>query len=98
VARNRDRLRGLRSLFEPHLSLDGSDAVGLVLSRAGFDPSEVTHTVLSHLHFDHACGLCDLPNATVVVQEREWAELADERLASSGAINPDDVDLGHPRV
>lgn len=84
--------------LEEHGEPVGADAVGTVLSRAGFEPGEVTHAVLTHLHFDHVGGLCDLPNATVVVQGREWAELADERLVSSGAVNPDDVDLGHRRV
>jgi glyoxylase-like metal-dependent hydrolase (beta-lactamase superfamily II) len=54
--------------------------------------------VLTHLHFDHAGGLCGLPNVTVVVQAQEWAQLADQRLVASGAINPDDVELGHERL
>jgi N-acyl homoserine lactone hydrolase len=29
--------------------------------------------VMTHLHFDHASALCDFPNATVLVDEREWA-------------------------
>lgn len=65
--------------------------------RVGFEPDAVTHVVLTHLHFDHAGGLRDLPNVRVVVQGREWAELSDERLVASGAINPDDVLLGHDR-
>lgn len=98
LARGKDRLRDLAPLFEPHLAPDGADALGNVLSHAGFEPGDVTHAVLTHLHFDHAGGLLELPNATVVVQRREWAELADERLVSKGAVNPDDVDLGHQRV
>lgn len=98
LASGTGRLAGLASFFEPHVAPDGRDAVGAVLSHAGFGPAEVTHAVLTHLHFDHAGGLCDLPNASVVVQSREWSVLADERLVSSGAVNPDDVDLGHLRV
>lgn len=28
--------------------------------------------ILSHLHWDHASGLCDFPNATVITQEVEF--------------------------
>lgn len=98
LARSKEPLRGLASLFEVHLAADGADAVGARLDQSGFDPGEVTHVVLTHLHFDHAGGLRDLPNATVLVQGREWAELSDKRLVASGAVNPAYVDLGHPRV
>jgi glyoxylase-like metal-dependent hydrolase (beta-lactamase superfamily II) len=33
---------------------------------------EITHVVNSHLHYDHAGGNAQLPNADVVVQRREW--------------------------
>lgn len=98
LATDKKDLRGLASLFEVHLATDGADGVGAVLTRAGFEPGEVTHVVLTHLHFDHAGGLQDLPNATVLVQGNEWAGLANERLVESGAVNPSDVDLGHRRV
>ena len=67
----------------------GLDALGLV-------PQDVTHVVLSHLHFDHIGGLIDktaggeprpiFSQAQVVIQRAEW-ELAsqppDERLAAA---------------
>lgn len=98
LAHSKERLGGLASLFDVHFAADGADRLGVRLESAGFAPVDVTHVVLTHLHFDHAGGLCDTPNATVVVQGREWAGLRDERLVSSGAINPDDVDLGHSRA
>lgn len=98
IAQNKGRLGALSPYFEPHLAPDGSDALGPRLSHAGFPPDQVTHAVLTHLHFDHVGGLCDLPNATVVVQRREWVTLTDERLVGSGAVNADDVILGHDRV
>lgn len=97
LATGKERLGGLGPIFEPHLDADGANALGPTLQRAGFEPELVTHAVLTHLHFDHAGGLCDLPEAMVVVQGREWKELADQGLVASGAINPDDVDLGHDR-
>ena len=59
-------------------------------------PQDVTHVVLSHLHFDHLGGVIDksltgeirpiFTNARFYIQEREW-ELAlaptDERLAAA---------------
>lgn len=92
------RLRKLAPMFETHLPDDGSGTVGPVLSSAGFDPAQVSDVILTHLHFDHTGGLAELPNARVVVQAEEWAELGDERLVASGAYNPDDVDLGHGRL
>lgn len=98
LAHDKHRLRGLAASFAPYLSEDGENALGPTLSRFGFDAHAVTHAVLTHLHFDHAGGLCELPNAAVVVQAREWAQLADARLVARGAINPDDVELGHDRT
>lgn len=92
------RLRKLASTFDVHLQGDGSESVGPVLSAAGYDPGQVAQVVLTHLHFDHTGGLLELPNARVVVQAREWAELHNERLLDLGAYNREDVDLGHPRL
>lgn len=97
LATNTSRLKKAEGRFHPHLPEDGSGSVGPVLEAAGFDPAQVTHAVLTHLHFDHTGGLCELPNATVVLQGSEWRELRNEELVASGAYNPDDVDLGHDR-
>ena len=66
------------------------------LRALGYAPEDVTHVVLSHLHFDHVGGVIDkadngtitpvFPNARVVMQRAEW-ELAthppDERIAAA---------------
>lgn len=92
------RLRSLSESFQVHLPADRSGSVGPALWTAGFDPAEVSEVVFTHLHFDHTGGLLELPNARVVVQATEWAELSNERQVVSGAYNPDDVNLGHDRV
>jgi glyoxylase-like metal-dependent hydrolase (beta-lactamase superfamily II) len=66
------------------------------LRRLGFTPADVTHVILSHLHFDHVGGVIDksasgeirpvFTHARVYIQRAEW-ELAlappDERLAAA---------------
>lgn len=47
------------------------------LAAAGLKPEDVTHAVLSHMHFDHAGGLAHLPRARLVTQRLEldaWRE------------------------
>lgn len=98
LAQSTDRLRKLAPMFTPHLPSDGSGTAGPTLTAAGFDPSQVEHVILTHLHFDHTGGLLEIPNARVIVQATEWAELKDERQVTQGSYNPDDVDLGHQRL
>ncbi len=97
LATSQDRLGPLAGPFTAHLPSDGSGSVAPVLEAAGFDAASIDIALLTHLHFDHTGGLCEIPNARVVIQEREWAKLHDERLVSGGAYNPADVELGHER-
>ena len=59
------------------------------------DPATVKWVVLSHLHFDHAGGLHQFPNATVVVQSREWEAGFDDELAARYGLPKAYFDLGH---
>jgi N-acyl homoserine lactone hydrolase len=61
------------------------------------DPERVRWMVSSHLHFDHVGGNAQLPNATLVVQRREWEAAADPDLRAKNAYDPRDFDLGQPR-
>lgn len=71
---------------------------GLVgnLRRLGFAPEDITHVILSHLHFDHIGGIIDkrpdgttrsiFPSAQVYMQKSEWDLVMappDERLAAA---------------
>lgn len=65
------------------------------LERLEIDPARVRYAVLSHLHFDHAGGLAHLPNATVVVQRREWEAGVDAAQRARYALPRRFFDLGH---
>lgn len=42
------------------------------LARLGYDAEEITTVFLTHVHDDHAGGLRHLPQATVVLDRRDW--------------------------
>jgi len=48
------------------------DDVKSQLERIDRDPGKIDFIINSHLHFDHVGGNALVPNATVVVQKREW--------------------------
>jgi glyoxylase-like metal-dependent hydrolase (beta-lactamase superfamily II) len=98
LARKTNRLKSMAGMFQVHLAEDGSESVSNVLVAAGFDPALISHVILTHMHFDHGGGLAEIPNATVLVQKKEWQMLSDEEQVARGTYNPDDVDLGHHRV
>ena len=75
--------------FFGHYHLHGEDSLERSLARHGFQPSDVTDVVLTHLHFDHCGGSIRrngdrlepaFPNATFWSNERHW----------QWAVNPND--------
>lgn len=90
---------------EPYLrALQGQDldvtmapetTVTRCLEGLDVDPARVSKVVLSHLHFDHAGGLRELPNATVVVQRREWEAGFEPELSQRYGLRKRYFDLGH---
>lgn len=71
------------------------DTVTSHLERLDIDPARVRYVVLSHLHFDHSGGLHQIPNATLVVQRREWAAGADDEIAARYFLPRRYFNLGH---
>jgi len=55
----------------PFDALPGQDLV-TQLRRGGVKPEDVRWVVLSHLHWDHVGTVDAFPNATVLVDRREW--------------------------
>ncbi len=73
---------------------NGEDLVEL-LAEKEFYADKIDFVVLSHLHFDHCGGTAQIPNAQIVVQEKEWQSGADPQMIELGVYNPEDFNLGH---
>lgn len=65
--------------------LDGS------LAQLGLKPENIDYVLMTHLHFDHACGLTKLlddgyvpafPNAKIITSKVEWAEMRNPNIRS----------------
>jgi glyoxylase-like metal-dependent hydrolase (beta-lactamase superfamily II) len=90
VARIGDRVSGLfRFDYSP------GEEISRRLEAIGRDPARIDLVVSSHLHFDHVGGNALIPNATVVVQKREWAAGFNAEIAMRHGYNRRDFDLGH---
>lgn len=42
------------------------------IATIGLKPTDIDFVILSHLHFDHAGAVTEFPNATVLVQKKEF--------------------------
>jgi N-acyl homoserine lactone hydrolase len=90
LADGQDALGAHAAYFTAELDHGGS--VGPRLAANDVDPTGAIDVVVSHCHFDHVGGLCELPNARLVVQRDEW----DAALAESNAGYQRHLfDLGH---
>jgi N-acyl homoserine lactone hydrolase len=71
------------------------EEVSARLEAIGRDPGKIDLLISSHLHFDHVGGNALIPNATMLVQRREWDAGMDPDAAVKRGFNPRDYDLGH---
>ncbi len=69
--------------FMGHYYLHGNDTLDSSLNALGFHRSDITHVLLTHLHFDHCGGSIvyntvkeryesAFPNATFIINEEHW--------------------------
>lgn len=65
----------LPRIFRLHVRQD--DRIDRVLEKAGTAASDIRIAVISHLHFDHVGGIAQIPQANLLVNEREWAILSE---------------------
>lgn len=70
-----------------HQKLEAGDdyRIDKVLQTHGIEPSEITHVIFTHLHFDHCSYAQYLPNAKIYVQKSELQY----------AVAPDDNSTGY---
>ncbi len=54
------------------LPLDPNEAAVNRIRNLGYQPTDVKHILLTHMHFDHCSGLSDFPHAKVHVHRREY--------------------------
>lgn len=63
----------------------------LSLEKLGLSPDKIDYLLMTHLHFDHACGLTRLedgeyvstfPNAKIITSQVEWDEMRNPNIRS----------------
>ncbi|HEX3862955.1 MAG TPA: N-acyl homoserine lactonase family protein [Stellaceae bacterium] len=89
-ARLGDRMAGL---FD--FDYSAGEDIASRLAALDRDPANIDLIINSHFHFDHAGGNALVPNATLLVQRREWDAGMDLDAAARSGFNPRDFDLGH---
>lgn len=95
LAEPEDSYRLRLAEFGMEVELPADELPAARLERLEVDPAKVRWVVLSHLHFDHAGGLHQFPNAEIVVQRREWEAGFDADMAARYALPRRFFDLGH---
>jgi N-acyl homoserine lactone hydrolase len=83
----------LAGLFQ--IAFSAGEDVSARLVAIGRDPAKIDLIINSHFHFDHVGGNALIPNATMLVQRREWNAGMDPDAAARHGYNPRDFDLGH---
>jgi glyoxylase-like metal-dependent hydrolase (beta-lactamase superfamily II) len=82
----------MASLFQIHFQ--PGEEVAARLAELEIDVREIRYLVCSHLHFDHAGGNAQIPDAPVVIQRKEWEAGHDPEGIRAGGYKPADYDLG----
>ena len=91
LAGSSEPLGRMSKLFQPMLPEAGT--VGHRLAEHDVDPEGSFVVVVSHTHFDHVGGLCEMPNARIIVNVDEWAFAM--AAGQEGGFDTALVDLGH---
>jgi glyoxylase-like metal-dependent hydrolase (beta-lactamase superfamily II) len=92
-----DRRRLDRLLPTSFVDFPADEELTPRLAGAGFRPGDIDIMVVSHLHFDHAGGAAELPDARLVVQQDEWKAGHHPKLVELGLYAPNEFDVGQDR-
>ena len=87
------RLGALSKYFTVHY--EPGEEIGAQLAKVDVGVGDIDLLVNSHLHYDHAGGNEQIPNARLVVQRREWEAAHDADFIQSNSYLPADYDHGH---
>jgi glyoxylase-like metal-dependent hydrolase (beta-lactamase superfamily II) len=87
------RIGDLANDFE--VTFRPGEEVAARLETLQIDAGDVEFIINSHLHWDHPGGNETVPNAKVVIQQREWEAGHLPEKMESNSFNPKDYDLGH---
>jgi N-acyl homoserine lactone hydrolase len=87
------RLGRLARFHTVHFS--AGEEISSRLQAIGVAPEKINFIINSHLHFDHCGGNEQLPNATLLIQRREWDAGHDADLIERVYFDPNDYDHGH---
>ena len=77
------------------------------LGKLGLKPDMIDYVLMTHLHFDHACGLTKLvdgeyistfPNAKIVTSQVEWDEMRNPNIRSKNTYWKENWQAIEPQV
>jgi glyoxylase-like metal-dependent hydrolase (beta-lactamase superfamily II) len=75
-------------LLRNGVQMEPEQALPDQLRERGVDPASVPTVVMTHLHYDHASGVSQFPDATFLVDAREWEAASGERATRRGYHPP----------
>jgi glyoxylase-like metal-dependent hydrolase (beta-lactamase superfamily II) len=87
------RIGALSNFFDVHFRA-GED-IRSRLEQLQIDSNSIEFLINSHLHFDHTGGNELVPNARIVIQEREWEAGHTPEFIKANGYAPADYDHGH---
>ena len=61
------------------MPFDPQEAAVNQIQRLGYQPEDLKHIILTHMHFDHCGGLPDFPHAKVHVHKKEFDDFINRK-------------------
>ena len=77
----------MNKIFRFHIKPE--DALGIQLRRAGIAPEDVDKAIITHLHFDHAGGVEDIPGAELITSKEAWDHMLRPHARREGVLHRD---------